>query len=269
MRKGRMDKVEKRVILDERRYIVEQLMKHKRSEEWEVLEEVFDRPTLLNLYQLLNRKVITKIHGAIKAGKESRIYWGERSKGEEVAIKIYLTISSEFKKGMLNYILGDPRFPKVKRDTRSLVQLWAKKEFKNLSSAYKAGVRVPRPLTVSGNILIMEFIGSKGSPAPLLKETSESEIEMEKFYKRILGLVYTLYNKAELVHADLSEYNVMIWRGKPVLIDFSQSVHREHPSAEIYLRRDLENINRFFRRRGVETEDIEGLSRWVMGNREE
>jgi len=260
-----MDKVEKRVILDERRYIVEQLMKHKRSEEWEVLEEVFDRPTLLNLYQLLNRKVITKIHGAIKAGKESRIYWGERSKGEEVAIKIYLTISSEFKKGMLNYILGDPRFPKVKRDTRSLVQLWAKKEFKNLSSAYKAGVRVPRPLTVSGNILIMEFIGSKGSPAPLLKETSESEIEMEKFYKRILGLVYTLYNKAELVHADLSEYNVLL-TPDPVLIDLSMGTDRASPMAGELLLRDLEKLTKYFRRLGVETLGAGELVEKILGN---
>lgn len=262
MRRRKMDKAERKVDLEERRYIVEQLMKHKRSEEWEVLEEVFDRPTLLNLYQLLNRRVLARVHGVVKAGKESRIYWGETPKGWSVAIKIYLTVSSEFKKGMLVYIAGDPRFPRVRRDTRNLIQLWARKEYKNLSTAYRAGVRVPKPLTVKDNILVMEFIGEEGVPAPLLKEASG--LALDKVYRRILEMVRLLYDRAELVHADLSEYNVMVWRGEPVLIDLSQAVHRDHPSAPLYLRRDLENLNRFFSRRGVETMDMEELTRWVM-----
>lgn len=261
-----MDKAERKVDLEERRYIVEQLMKHKRSEEWEVLEEVFDRPTLLNLYQLLNRRVLTRVYGVVKAGKESRIYWGETSRGMEAAIKIYLTISSEFKKGMLNYIIGDPRFPRIRRDTRTLIELWARKEYKNLSNTYSAGVRAPKPVTVRGNILVMEFIGEKGIPAPLLREVSDQA--MDKVYRRILEMVHTLYNKAEIIHADLSEYNVMIWKGEPVLIDFSQAVHRDHPSAGTYLRRDLENLNRFFSKRGVEIVDAEELTQWVMGSHE-
>ncbi|MEM3108557.1 MAG: serine protein kinase RIO [Candidatus Bathyarchaeia archaeon] len=266
MRRSKMDRAERKVTLEERRYIVEQLMKHKRSEEWEVLEEVFDKPTLLNLYQLLNRRALARVHGVVKAGKESRIYWGETPDGREAAIKIYLTVSSEFKKGMLSYILGDPRFPRVRRDARTLIQLWARKEYKNLSAAYKAGVRVPEPLTVKGNILVMEFIGEKGVPAPLLREASN--LRMEEAYRKILGMVRALYDGAGLVHADLSEYNVMIWRGEPVFIDLSQAVHRDHPSAEPYLRRDLENLNKFFSRRGVEVVDAGELTRWVMGGHE-
>ncbi len=270
MRKKRMDKIEDRVALRERRYTVERLMRRKRSEEWEVLEEVFDRPTLLRLYRLLNKGSLSKIHGSIKAGKESRIYWGEGPNGEEVAVKIYLTVSSEFKRRMLNYIRGDPRFPKIKKDTRSLINLWAKKEYKNLMRAFKAGLTVPRPLTVNGNILIMEFIGEGGIPAPLLKDVFFSDMDFKRaqeIYHQVLTMVNTLYNKAELVHADLSEYNIMMWKDRPVLIDFSQSVHREHPSADTFLRRDLENLN-FFSKRGVRTSDIEKLIEWVMKNHE-
>ena len=72
-----------------------------------------------------------------KAGKESKLYWGKDKEGNNLAIKIFLTVSAEFKKGMLIYIQGDPRFTRVKRDTRSLIYLWAQKEFKNLHTAFK------------------------------------------------------------------------------------------------------------------------------------
>jgi len=262
--KKRLSKMEERVELKERKYIKEQLMKEKRSEEWEVLEEVFDRPTLFRLYNFLNKGIISRIHGAIKAGKESKIFWGELPNGKEAAIKIYLTISSEFKKGMLNYIRGDPRFPKIKKTTRSFIYLWAKKEFKNLTLAYKAGIRVPKPVTVSDNILIMEFIGEKGISAPLLRDMDNSEINFYEYYHQILSIVWDLYNKVELVHADLSEYNIMVWKDTPVFIDFSQSVHREHPSSETFLKRDLNNLNTFFSKHRVKTRNIDELIKWVM-----
>ena len=168
----RMEKIEEKLRLREHRYTTEQLMKHKRSEEWEVLEEVFDKPTLFQLYDFLNNKKLSKIYGVISAGKESKVFLGQSFSGEEVAIKIFLTISSEIKKGILQYIEGDPRFPNIKKDTRSLIYLWARKEFKNLMKAYKAGITVPKPITVSRNVLLMRFIGVNGTPAPLLKEVS-------------------------------------------------------------------------------------------------
>ena len=71
MHRNKLSKVEKKLELRERKYITEQLIKNKRSEEWEVLEEVFDRPTLFRLYNLLSRGILSKIHGSIKAGKEN------------------------------------------------------------------------------------------------------------------------------------------------------------------------------------------------------
>ena len=64
-------------------------------------------------------------------------------------------------------------------------------------------------------------------------------------------MVKSLYAKAELVHADLSEYNIMIWKDHPVFIDLSQSTHKNHPSSLIFLRRDLNNINTFFVKKNV------------------
>ena len=82
-----------------------------------VMEEVFDRSTLMTIYEFLNKRTIDEIYGVVKAGKEARIYWGKDAEGKELAIKIYLTTSADFKKGMLPYIEGDPRFAHVRRDT--------------------------------------------------------------------------------------------------------------------------------------------------------
>lgn len=222
-------------------------MKNKRSEDYQVIEEVFDKSTLMVIYGFMNNGVIDEIHGVVNAGKEARVYWGKDPEGKELAIKIYLTSSADFKKGMIPYIEGDPRFAHVRRDTRSLIYTWAQKEFKNLQRAKEAKVNVPEALAVEKNVLIMEFIGKKGERAPLMKETVLEDYE--KVFKQLLTYVRRLYSKAGLVHADLSEYNVMIWKGKPVIFDVAQSVLVKHPMADRFLRRDLENLHRYFKKK--------------------
>jgi len=242
-------RLQKKLLRKEKTYETEQLMKEKRSEEYEVLEEVFDRSTLMTIYDLMNKGVIGEIYGVVKAGKEARIYWGKAPDGKELAIKIYLTISSEFKKGKLIYIEGDPRFKNVKHDTRSLVFAWALKEYKNLELAAQAGIKVPRPIAVKNNVLIMQFIGKNGDQAPVLKEMPPKD--PEKFYEHLLENIQKLYQKANLVHGDISEYNIMIWQNKPVLFDIAQAVPLEHPMADTFLRRDITNLTRYFRKLGV------------------
>jgi len=256
--------VDAKLIRKERHYETEQLMKEKRSEEYEALEEVFDRSTLMTIYDFLNKGVIDQIFGAVKAGKESKLYWGKDKDGNAMAIKIFLTISSEFKRGMIPYIEGDPRFKRVKRDTRSLVYAWAQKEFKNLSQAVKAGVKVPKPIDVSHNVLIMEFIGNDGESAPVLRETDIRN--PQRVYRQILNEMRRLYTKARLVHGDLSEYNIMLWKNQPVLFDVSQAVPLEHPMADQLLRRDLENVNRYFKRLGIEVLSAEEAYKKVTGS---
>ena len=241
------------------------MMKDKRSEDYETIEEVFDRPTLMTVYELMNRGEISEIYGVAKAGKESRIYWGRNTKGEELAIKIYLTGSAEFKKGMLIYISGDPRFKHVKRDPRSLIYAWAAKEYRNLVEAYDAKIRVPKPFAVQNNVLLMEFIGENGVSAPLLKE---SELKNpQRIYNQLLLSIKRLYKKAKIVHGDLSEYNIMVWKGKPVIFDVSQAVSVKHPNSEQFLVRDIENLNRYFKDRGVQVLTTEEAFRRVKGGR--
>ena len=257
-------RVNKRLYKKEKSYETEQLMKEKRSEEYEVLEEVFDRSTLMVIYDFLNKGTISEIHGVVKAGKESRVYWGKDKNGNELAIKIYLTVSAEFRKGMLKYIEGDPRFKGVRHDTRSLIFTWAQKEFRNLEQATAAKVRVPKTVTVKNNVLIMEFIGKNGVSAPSMKEMPPKH--PEKIYETLLNYLKRLYRKAELVHGDLSEYNIMIWKGRTILFDMAQAVSISHPMANFLLRRDLTNLNRFFNRLSVRVPSIEECYEKVTGH---
>jgi RIO kinase 1 len=228
----------------------DRMLDNRRTEDRATVEEVFDQSTRLLIYKFLSSGVINEISGVVSSGKEARVYWGKTKTGEERAVKIYLTSSAEFKKGMMMYIEGDYRFKNVKRDTRSLISTWAQKEFRNLEEATKAKIRVPRPIAVERNIVIMEFIGKDGVSAPRLKE--EPPEDPEKTYRQLLIYMKRLYQKAELVHGDLSEYNLMTWKGKLIMFDMSQSVPTSHPLARELLNRDITNVNRFFSRQGVE-----------------
>jgi len=241
----------------------DKMLVHDFSTERATVEEVFDKATFMVIYQLLNRGILYEVHGVVNAGKEARIYWGKNKEGKDLAVKIYLTASAEFKKGMLKYIEGDYRFKGVKRDTRSLIFTWAQKEFRNLEQASRAKVRVPKPVVVKNNVLVMEFIGKDGVNAASLKEQAPNEPKI--VYEILLNYVKLLYRKADLVHGDLSEYNIMMWKGEPVIFDVAQAVPTSHPMAAFFLRRDLANLNRFFKRLGVNVREVEEVYEKVVG----
>ncbi len=257
-------KIEKKLILSERSYEKKHRMKIKRSEDYQVLEEVFDKPTLMTLYHLINKGAIDHFSGVVNAGKESKVYHATNPKGEELAVKIYLTVSAEFKRGMIPYIEGDIRFFHIKKKTYSLVYAWALKEFRNLSTAHHIGVRVPKPYSVEKNVLLLEFIGKKGIPAPLLKDVSISK--PTSIYEDLLENIKVLYRDGELVHGDLSEYNIMMNENELVIFDMSQSVLTSHPLADQLLRRDIANINRYFSKINVKTKSEKEIHRWIIGN---
>jgi RIO kinase 1 len=219
----------------------------RNAEERKTFEEVFDRSTLMILNSLANKKAFSYLNGVVSSGKESRVYWGVKEDGRDVAVKIYLTSSSDFKRRM-QYVIGDPRFAKFRRDSRGVAELWARKEFTNLKEAYEAGVRVPRPEQFLGNVLVMEFIGKNGTHASRLTETEITKRD----YLAVIKAIRILYSKAKLVHADLSEYNIFKYENKVILFDFGSAVSIRHPLTEEFLKRDILNVNRFFEKRGIE-----------------
>ncbi len=243
----------------------ERMMRHEResrylrkdSDQRKVMEEVFDRATLLVVEELVRRGQIADLYGVVAAGKESRVYYGVSPKGSPVAVKIYLTASAEFKK-RLRYIAGDKRFGRLPANSRETINLWVRKEFKNLQSADAAGVRVPKPYGFYKNIIVMEYIGEPPRSAPLF---AEAEVD-ESDYRWTFDCIARLYRSAGLVHADLSEFNIFKTEKERVLFDMGTAVLKSHPQASEYLRRDISNMVRFFRKRGLFEKDTE---EWLKG----
>ncbi len=224
-----------------------------------VVNEVLDKPTVMALYKLITDHIIAYVNGSVSAGKESVVFWAVDDNNVNVALKIYLVSTSNFKKREA-YILGDPRFLKLKKGTQNLVFLWAKKEFKNLLRCFDSGIPVPKPIHVSRNILAMEFVGKNGSPCKILLE---SEVD-ENDYLESISLIKNLYSKAKLVHGDFSEYNIFKTEKGLVLFDLGSAVDLKHPNTVEFLKRDINNITKFFSKRGITVKDPEQILREII-----
>ena len=236
----------------------ERLLKYQRdsryltkdSDDRKVIEEVFDGATLRVLSVLLGKNEIDYLNGVVAAGKEARVYWGVAVDGTPRAVKIYMMASADFKK-RLRYIAGDRRFGKLPSSSREIIRLWVQKEFRNLQTAAAAGVRVPRPYAFNENVLVMEYIGVPPAPAPVFAETEVDSGD----YRWTMKTIKDLYRKAGLVHADLSEYNVFKAEKERVLFDMGSAVLTTHPESEEMLFRDVANMVRFFRKRGIDSRE--------------
>jgi RIO kinase 1 len=240
-------------------------MREHGVEDLKVKEDVFDKPTLEALYRLANKGFITAMNGSISTGKEANVFYALGENDKELALKIYRVTTSNFK-AMSDYLFGDPRFENIRRSKKSIVFEWTKKEFKNLKRARDVQVRVPEPIISERNILIMEFIGENEKAAPMLKDVGEYLEDPASFFETVLDYVSRLYQKASIVHADLSEFNILVENGigedaKPVFIDIGQGVTLDHPHAEDFLERDVKNICRYFSKLGISISQKEILKR--------
>ncbi len=215
-----------------------------------VINEVLDKPTVLLLYDLIKSQIISYVNGVVKSGKESVLFWAVSPEESDLALKIYLTSTSNFK-NRSKYLIGDPRFSRIKKGTKNLVYLWAKKEFQNISKCYDCGINVVKPIHISKNVLIMEFVGNNGKPENNLLESNITDHD----YRESLQIIDDLYNKANLVHGDFSEYNIFKTKKGLKLFDLGSAVDLEHPKATEFLKRDINNISNFFVKRGLTVEN--------------
>jgi len=237
--------------------IDDQLLKNERRgtsekdvfDKKKVMDDVLDKISIMTLSKLINSGTISYVNGIIGSGKESKMFWAVDPEGNNIALKIYLVTASTFKKRQ-PYLVDDPRFSRIKKGTRNLVELWAQKEFRNLKQCTKHDIPCIKPIRVLKNVLVLEFVGKNGVPA---KTLVESEID-ENDYKDAILIISQLYKKAELVHADFSEYNVFKTEDGLILFDLGSAVDIRHRNAKEFLERDITNISRFFAKRGLTVE---------------
>lgn len=232
--------------------------------------EVFDQPTLMVLHKMLTHGVLKSLDFPVATGKEANVFRGTTPRGGYVAVKIFRINTATFKH-VLKYIQGDERFQGVTGDKRGLVHAWCQKEYRNLIRMTEAGVSVPEPLKSTQNVVVMEYLGKKEGPWPRLKEMGDiAKPEAERFYKALCDDYVNAYNEADLIHGDLSEYNILVEGsdGPPEkqrcrVIDVGQAVLKSHPMAKEFLDRDIKNLTTFFRRHRVDAKESDIMSRLI------
>jgi RIO kinase 1 len=101
-------------------------------------------------------------------------------------------------------------------------------------------------------VLLMDYIGDATKPAPMLKDVSLQH--PQKVFDEIILFITRMYKK-QLVHADLSAFNILWFRQKPYLIDVGQAVLLDHPSSSEFLKRDIHNILHYFKKYGIESNE--------------
>ncbi|XP_028282679.1 serine/threonine-protein kinase RIO1 [Parambassis ranga] len=217
------------------------------------VEQVLDPRTRMILFKMLSRGVICEINGCISTGKEANVYHASTgSTGDSRAIKIYKTSILLFK-DRDKYVSGEFRFRHgyCKGNPRKMVRTWAEKEMRNLIRLQTARIPSPEPLLLRSHVLLMSFIGKDNIPAPLLKNAVLSESKARELYLQVIQNMRKMFQDAQLVHADLSEFNMLYHNGDAYIIDVSQSVEHDHPHALEFLRKDCSNVNEFFVKHSV------------------
>lgn len=228
------------------------------------VEQVLDPRTRMILFKMLTRGVISEINGCISTGKEANVYHASTANGESRAIKIYKTSILMFK-DRDKYVSGEFRFRRgyCKGNPRKMVRTWAEKEMRNLTRLHTAQIPCPEPIMLRSHVLLMGFIGKNDMPAPLLKNAQVSDSKARELYLQIIQYMRRMYQDARLVHADLSEFNILYHSGEVYIIDVSQAVEHDHPHALEFLRKDCANINDFFRKYNVAVMTVRELFEFV------
>jgi RIO kinase 1 len=233
-------------------------------------EQVLDPRTRMILLQMINRGVVSEVNGVISTGKEANVYHALSipthpgdgptdlvSQEVHRAIKVYKTSILVFK-DREKYVTGEFRFRQGynKSSNRAMVKVWAEKEWRNLKRIYASGIPCPEPVYLRLHVLGMGFVGdSKGVPAPRLKDVEFTErtpqLRWRAVYIELVAYMRILYQVCRLVHADLSEYNVLYHNDRSWIIDVSQSVEHDHPRSLDFLRMDIKNVSDFCRRKEI------------------
>ncbi len=207
------------------------------------------------LAPLLADGVIDEILTRLKSGKEADL-WLVRHGQEVVAAKVYKERLSRSFKNDAAYREG--RQVRNTRTQRAMdrgsrfgqhaaEEAWKAKEADALHALHAAGVRVPRPVVFYEGVLLMELVLDPfGHPAPRLVDAHVTREHAVPLYEDLRAQAVRMLC-CDLIHGDLSPYNVLAGRDGPVVIDFPQVIGAAHNSqAERFFQRDLDNLRRFF-----------------------
>jgi RIO kinase 1 len=215
---------------------------------------------------LIDDEIIDDVLYPVKSGKEATLYCcrgARRAQADLVAVKVYKP--QRFRSFRNDSVYQEGRVILNQRDARAAAKrtrfgrevhssLWTNSEYETLRVLHRAGSRVPKPIAHSAGAIAMEWIGDDDGPAPQLKDVVLSPDEAHALFEQLIQNI-ELWLACNVVHGDLSAYNLLFADHGLVAIDFPQaSDPRFNTNAASLLARDLDNVCRFFARRGVEAD---------------
>ncbi len=221
---------------------------------------------------------ITGVDSVISSGKEGTVFRcpaGAHTGHDHLAVKIHRDRTTRSFRNDAVYLSGRPmgvglngstglkwtgktdqRLERAvrKRSRTGIAAIqhsWINHEYNTMQVLYQAGARVPEPFAMSGQALVMTYIGDGDEPAPQLKHVDLDAGTARRFFGIIMDEI-ALWLACERIHGDLSPFNILLWRDEPVIIDFPQAVNPfENPDARFLLERDLRNVASYFAPHGI------------------
>jgi len=217
--------------------------------------------------EIARERVRLEVLGPLKSGKEATVYVC-RAAGTSgtrlAAAKLFRDLTTRGFRNDAVYragrVFGRERlnraYVKGLLDPGLRLSLWVGAEFEALHRLHASGADVPRPLLCSSRWMLMDFIGNEEGPAPMLARVRLTPEEAAPAYERIMRNM-RLFLACDIIHGDLSAYNVLWWNGVPRIIDFPQAVDpRTNPNAFDLLMRDARIIGTYFARYGVGSDSV-------------
>jgi RIO kinase 1 len=212
------------------------------KEEWKVYGNVFSEHSLRLLHKFSSQGYFDEIESTISVGKEANVFSAITKDETRIVIKMYRLENCNFSK-IRGYLTTDPRYIDASRNARQLMYTWVQREYRNLMIARQV-IKVPMPIAVKDNVLLMEFIGDE-DPAQELRNREPKD--PKKFLEKVIKNMKKLYSKG-LIHGDLSPFNILNHNEDPVFIDFSQSTMKDATNAQELMDRDIHNVCHYFKK---------------------
>jgi RIO kinase 1 len=226
-----------------------------------------------SLRSFYDQALISDVLAQVKGGKEASVYCCEADSAADeslLAAKVYrprqfrnLRNDAMYRQGRTTLKANGRAVKKndhrimraIGKKTTFGVQAqhtsWLMHEYTTLERLYRAGAAVPQPVASSENAILMSYIGDAQIAAPTLNEVDLTPDEVEPLFQEVLRNI-ELMLQYDLIHGDLSAYNILYWEGKITLIDFPQVVNgRTNRKAHFILKRDIERICEYFIRQGM------------------
>lgn len=220
-----------------------------------------------------DNNLISDVIARVKGGKEANVYVcvARPHVGPELlAGKLYrprmfrnLKNDAEYRTGG-ELIGGDGKALRKEREQRAVAkrtkvglemlhQSWLSNEYGTLTALSAAGALVPKVFANSENAILMEYLGERGQPAQALNHVTLGDDEARKLFHLVVDNI-RLMLKHNVVHGDLSAYNILYWQGDIRIIDFPQAVNPyKNPHAFRIFARDVERICEYFGQYDIDT----------------